>query len=172
MKTLKTHLFFLLIGLFIFNITSCNKDDDGGDGGTAAPGTVQAKIDGSTFTSNSMASQANIVDVGPSFTINILGTDLSGNNINLTLNGVTGPGTYVIGGDNLVSISASYTEINTSTFQSSTWQAPYEGGDEVGEINIAQLEEDNIVGTFNFTARNSDDGSFKEVTDGSFNMAF
>ena len=172
MKTLKFSLLYLIFGLIAFNLSSCNKDDDGGDGGTAAPGTVKAKIDGSSFESSQLASQATLVDLGSTYTINIIGTDLSGNNLSLILNGVVGPGTYVIGGDNMVSISGSYTEINTSTFQSSTWQAPYEGGVEVGEINISEFSEENVKGTFSFTAKNSDDDSFKSITKGAFNMDF
>lgn len=171
MKTLKFPLMIMIFGLLTLNLASCNKDDDGGDGGSAPAGTIQAKIDGRTFTSAAVSSQATIVNAGSTSTLNIFGTDLGGNALSLVLNGVTGPGTYVIGGDNLVSISASYTEVNTTTFQTVSWAAPYEGGEEAGEIKIAELDETKVVGTFNFTAKN-DDESPKEFTEGSFNMNF
>lgn len=45
MKTLKFPLMIMIFGLLTLNLASCNKDDDGGDGGSAPVGTIQAKID-------------------------------------------------------------------------------------------------------------------------------
>lgn len=45
MKTMKNTMYMMLIALtLVFTVTSCSKDDDGGDGGDAASGIVKAKL--------------------------------------------------------------------------------------------------------------------------------
>lgn len=169
MKTIKRiGVLFMAIAISSFAL-SCSSSDDGGDGGNAAQGTIKAKINGSSFTSNKdFTTATKISAVG---TLTIQGSDNSGKEINLTLNGVDGAGTYEIGsGVGGIAIIASYTEANASNpMNSQSWQAPFDSN-VAGEIKISELTDSKVVGTFYFTAKNSNDNSTKEVTEGSFNV--
>jgi len=166
MKTMKNTMYTVFIALaLVFTGTSCSSDDDGG--GTAAAGTIQAKVDGSNFTSSTQTTNATYVAAGNSLVL--FGTDLTGKTITLNIMGVyDGPGTYSIGGGANVAVNASYSEASTSGV--TAWQAPFD--DTVaGEINISsQTTNEKVVGTFNFTARTSDGSSTKVITEGSFNI--
>lgn len=179
MKTIK---FFALLCLIAvpFAITSCSSDDNGGGGGSASPGTIKAKVGSLNFTSgNSPLTSATKVSVGGGkYMINVIGTDMSGRSLQLMLNGIElEPNTYEIGGDNLISIIGTYTEINTSTFESSSWAAPHEGNAVVGSITITEISETNIKGNFHFNARKQSssggwEDDYKNVTNGAFNVDF
>ena len=175
MKTqlLKTSL--ILLGLvFGLTATSCTDDDDGGSGGNTPPGTMSAKIDGNNYQSSEMLSSATKTSngFGGSETLTLLGNTNEGKTINITILSFDGTGTYEIGGDSSITVTASYIEVNTSNpSQSQTWQSPFD--DTVsGTIDISSDENDNVQGTFEFTAQNSNDDSIKEITDGSFNMDY
>lgn len=170
MKTIYILTFLIISAAFSF--TSCKSDDDNGGGGSAANGTVTAKVNGSTFTSMEMASQATRVSQNGVSVLTILGSDASGKAINLIINNLSGTGTYNIGGENLVFVTASYVETNMNNpMNSQTWMSPYEGAGITGEINISELSDSNVKGTFHFSAKNSNDGSMKEITEGSFNLS-
>lgn len=153
----------------LITLSSCSSDDDGGGGGQAAEGTVTAKIDGSTFTSMEIASTANFVAAGN--VMSIQGSDADGRAIIILINGYEGEGTYEIGGDNSIFVSASYTEIDINTLTSESWAAPYSGGEVVGSISISEETEDNLKGTFEFSARNDNTDTIIDITDGSFNVS-
>ncbi len=174
MKTMKNTMYTVLIALaLVFTMTSCNKDDDGGDGGNAAAGTVKAKVDGSNFSSNPQLSMATQTNAGGSTIVTVQGNDNSGKAIVLVMNGLTGTGTYNIGGGANISISASYLEVNVSNpADTQTWQAPFD--DTVaGEVKINELSSSKVVGTFSFTGKNvNGDNSTKAISEGSFNMNF
>lgn len=158
----------LFISILVIAFSSCSNDDDGGNGGSAAAGTVTAKIDGTNFTSLEIASVANLVSgVG---TLTIQGNDADGKAIVIVINGYEGPGSYDIGGNNLVAVVASYVEADINNpMNSQTWQAPFD--DTVaGTVSISEETDDNVKGTFSYTAKNSNDNSTKEITDGSFNL--
>lgn len=171
MKTFKQLKIFTLLLFSVAMVTfSCKSDDDGGDGGSAAAGTIQAKVNGSNFQASGQLATAVYVSAGQ--TLTIYGTDMSGRNINLIVNGFDGsPGTYEIGGENLIFVVGTYTEASVSGSQS--WVAPYEGSGVVGEISISEFSSTGSVkGTFRFRGRNQNDtSSFKEITDGAFNLS-
>jgi len=170
MKTIKHSIYTGLIALSLV-FAGCSSDDDGGDGGNAAPGTMSAKVNGANFNSGAQFTSANQVNAGGSTTLTILGSDMSGKAINLIINGFDGTGTYEIGsGVGGIAITASYIETNIQNpANSQTWQAPYEGSGVAGEINFSEAG-DTVVGTFSFTAKNSNDNSTKEITQGAFNV--
>ena len=169
MKTIKKiSVLFLATVISLFAL-SCSSSDDGGSGGSAAAGTIKAKVDGANFASNKDFTMATkISSVG---TLTIQGSDNSGKGFNLILNGVEGEGTYEIGsGVGGIAITASYTEANASDpMNSQSWQAPYDSTI-AGEIKISELTDSKVVGTFHFSAKNSNDNSMKEITEGSFNV--
>ena len=55
---------------------------------------------------------------------------------------------------------------------SQTWSAPYQDSGVVGEVKISEKTDTKIKGTFNFKAKNSNDQSIKNITEGSFNLDF
>lgn len=168
MKSIQQLGFLALLIISIFNF-SCKSDDDGGGGGGASAGTISAKVDGSNFESSGQLASASYVAAGQALTI--IGIDMSGRSINLIVNGFDGsPGTYDIGGDNLVFVVGTYTEGSVGGSQS--WVAPYAESGVAGEINISEFSASGSVkGTFHFRGRNQDNtSSFKEITQGAFNL--
>lgn len=163
----------LIMMLSLVTFTSCSKDDDGGSGGNAPSGLLQAKVDGSNFQSMEIASSATVANGGQNLII--IATNSDGNAFSFTVIGYDGVGTYQIGGGANISNSASYSEtnVNLGNPQNSTtelWQAPYD--DTIaGEISIAEETDSKVIGTFNFTCKNvGGDQSIKTMTDGSFNL--
>ncbi|HET8884812.1 MAG TPA: DUF6252 family protein [Salinimicrobium sp.] len=169
MKTLKNLFLVLFVSLIA---VSCSSDESGGGGGTAAAGTITAKIDGSTFTSNSQFTMATKTNTGASTTVTLQGSDNSGEALVIIMNAFTGVGTYNIGGGANLSVTASYILPNVSNpTASQSFMAPFD--DTVaGEIEITEVSDTNVKGTFYFMAKNSQDGSTKEFTNGSFNIDF
>src|SRR5690606_1689777 len=151
------------------DLSSCSSDDDGGGGGGAASGTITAKINGNSFTSLEMTSFANTTTGGGQTTLVMQGNTQS-QAISMIINGYDGVGTYELSDDNVFR-TASYIEPNISNpLESQTWSAPFQDSGVVGEIKISEETDTNIKGTFNFTCKNSNDGTTKNVTEGSFNL--
>lgn len=171
MRTLKQFMLFtMLFGALA--LTSCSSDDDGGNpaNATAGEGTISAKIDGNSFTSLEITSMANKVNAGGQSTLVIQGNTQS-QAFNFTLNGYDGVGTYEFTDANVFRV-ASYIEPNVSNpANSQTWSAPYENSGVAGEISISEETDSRIKGTFFFTGKNSNDGSTKSITEGSFNLS-
>ena len=169
MEQLKKFIFGCLI---LCTIAACKKDKDGGDGGTAGEGTVQAKIGGASWSSIKMSTSAQYVSAGKVLTI--MGVDMSGKTINIIVNNFDGStGTWQIpNGLGGIAVTASYVEVNLGG-SSKTYSAPYSGSGVIGEVKIAEFSKTGSVkGTFKFKARNGNDNAdFKDVTDGSFNIA-
>ena len=160
----------LFLCLCIATLVSCSKDDDGGDGGSAASGTIEASVDGSSFTSMEIATTAVEQNMGGATTIRVQGSNSDGKGIVLTISGYDGIGTYEINGSGNLLTNAIYTETDLSNpMDTQTWFAPY---DEtvVGEIQVSEKTATNIKGTFSFNGKNEEGGTMKEVTNGSFNV--
>lgn len=166
MKTKFKNFGLILLALLV--VVGCSKDDEGGSGGSTTAGTVEAKVDGSSFTSNSSFTAAQKVDAGGSTTVTIQGSDNSGKGIVFVINDFDGVGTYNIGGGANISVVASYIEVSASS--QSAWQAPYDESI-AGELKISE-DGESVKGTFHFTAENIQDQSMKEITEGSFNVEF
>ncbi|PZD78692.1 DUF6252 family protein [Mesonia sp. K7] len=168
----------LYLCLSLTFLVSCSSSDDGGSGGSAAEGTIEASVNGSAFNSLSMTSFASLVEAGGTTSLVIQGNDADGRAVHLMMHSVyEGPGTYEINGDEgNVMISASYIEIdvdmnNPQNSETTTWVAPFEGGGLVGEIQVSEDEGEYVKGTFFFEARNQDDeNDTVNVTSGSFNV--
>ena len=168
MKNLK-QLILLFTAISLITAYSCSSSDDGGDNGSAGAGTITAKIEGSDFTSLKMTSMATVVTAGGQTTLTMQG-NTSSQAINMIVNGYDGVGTYQISDSN-VFIIASYIEPDVNNpLNSQTWSAPFQDSGVVGEIKISEETETNIIGTFHFTCKNSNDGSTKSITEGSFNL--
>lgn len=169
MKTFKK---LCLLAFVSIAIISCKKDDEGGDTGGAAEGTITAKVNGANFTSNTSLTVANQVSAGGNTTVTIQGSDNSGKGVVLIINGFDGMGSYNIGGGANVFVTGSYVEANASNPQNSqSWMAPFDNN-VAGEINIAEVTSTKIVGTFNFDAKNSNNNTMRAITEGNFNVNF
>lgn len=169
MKTLnKTVLVLLAIATLSF--TSCKKDDDGGEGGAAGSGTIVALVDGSSYKSDKMLTTANIVSAEGVNALVITGNTMDGRNISLNvMANFDGVGTYLIGGGANIFGNASYTEVDPNNpTDAQSWVAPYDTN-VAGEIKVSEITDNTIKGTFHFKGKNAD-GSFKDITEGSFNV--
>lgn len=168
MKTLNKTI-LVLMAVVAVSLTSCKKDDDGGGGGSAASGTVSAKVNGSNFNSMEMASFATL----SSGTLILQGSNAAGEGISIVMNNYDGVGTYEFTDSN-VFVVGTYIEVDVNNpMNAQTWTAPYQDSGIVGELKISEKTDTKIMGTFNFTAKNSGgDGSLRNVTDGSFNLNF
>lgn len=158
--------------LILITIAACKKNDDGGSGGSAGDGVMQAKIGGNSWTSIKMSTSAQYVEIGKSLTI--LGTDASGKAINIIINNYDGStGTWSIPNSvGSIGVVATYIEANLGGTPK-TWVAPYSGSGVIGEIKVSGFSKTgNVAGTFKFKSRNqADNADFKDITEGSFNMA-
>ena len=171
MKTFK-QITLLLMCVSLITFTSCSNDDDGGDDGggvAAASGTITANINGDSFTSLEMTSFANSTTGGGQTTLIMQGNTQS-QAINMIINGYDGVGTYQLTDENVFR-TASYIEPNVSNpTNTQTWTAPYQDSGVCGEIKITEETDSTVKGTFNFTSKNSNDDTTKNVTEGSFNL--
>jgi hypothetical protein len=170
MKTIKKISLVLLVAIATTLSTSCSSDD-GGSGGNAAAGTVQAKIDGASFTSATLLTTGVSITAGANTTLFIQGTDIQGKGFNFNINNFTGVGTYDIGGSSSVFVVANYVEGNaTKPLDTQAWTAPYDDDSKRGEISVSSITADKVIGTFSFTSKNPNGGTVKTITEGSFNV--
>lgn len=171
MKTFNKTI-LLLLAVVAISFTSCKKDDDGGGGGDAASGTVSAKVSGANYTSEVILTSATQSSGSGARSLMITSNDMNGKNITLSINGgFDGVGSYNIGGGSNVFSIASYTEIDAANpMDAQVWSAPFD--DTVaGEIKVSEISNTNVKGTFHFRGKNPN-GTFKETTEGSFNVNF
>lgn len=167
-KSIK-HISFAIVLAVTTILSSCTSDGGTGGGGSAALGTLKAKAGSTNFTSMSAATFAHRSGT----TIIIQGSDATGKAIQLMIMGASDtPATYQISDTSTIMTSASYTEINTSTFTSTTWAAPYDGSGDVGTIVITEITDTNVKGTFSFTGKNQSGSDTKNVSNGAFNVNF
>ncbi len=169
MKNFYVVALIMMAGIITF---SCKSDDEAGGGGPAASGTITAKVNGSTVTTIDLTTAAQV----SGGSLMITGNDGGSTNnkaFQLSITSLDGVGTYPIGGGANVFNVASYTETtvdlsNPMNSEVVIWQAPFDDT-QVGEINISELTDAHVKGTFNFQARNAD-GNIKTITEGSFNI--
>ena len=104
--------------------------------------------------------------------VGLTANTMNGRNITLSImGGFEGVGTYDIGGGANVFGNASYTEVDVANpSDSETWVAPFDSTI-AGKISVSEVSDTSIKGTFNFKGKNAD-GTFKEITEGSFDVNF
>jgi hypothetical protein len=170
MRKLK-NLMLLIMTVSLVTMTGCKSDDDGGSGGNAAEGTLTAKIAGSSFTSEELATTATIIDTGAGRSLTISGGDFTGKTIVIGLPAFDGEGTYEVDSEGLVLNSLSLIEVDVNNPQNPEfWQAPYAGSNVAGTISISSETETHVVGTFTMKVKGGDDDSVINITSGSFNI--
>ncbi len=146
---------------------SCSSDDGGGSV-SAGAGTISAKVDGKTVTT---IQAGTIGAVSGEFLI-LTGTSMSQEAFSIAIYNYTGNGTYSLITGNEVGAVMSYTKVDLNNPQSTsnTWVAPAdEETGTSGTITVTESSATNVKGTFSFKGVN-DLGTFKNVTNGSFNV--
>jgi Family of unknown function (DUF6252) len=163
-------LLALLLG---FALIACSDDDEqAAPGPGEATGVLTAKINGESFTANTVT-RATENSFGGRVYINLQGVNASGKTINMVIIGFVEPGTYLISSENNVSHKASYIESNSNdSSASTTWAAPYTDSGIVGEITVSEKTATSIMGTFSFKGKEQMGSSFREITEGRFNLDF
>lgn len=173
MKTIKK-LSVVLALTMVTIFSSCSSSDGGSGGGTAALGTMKAKIGGSNFTSITQGTFATDAYNGTYHNFSISGVDASGKSLIFMIlaTEITAGTTYQLEEtSDLLSASCAYSEVDLSNPTSTqSWGAPYEGGGNSGSITITSKTETNVQGTFTLTAGNPENGTTKSITNGSFNV--
>ncbi len=148
------------LALFLLAVSGCSGDSTGNNNGNGN-GDMSASIDGQSWT-GTLATAA-------SYQGTVLG--FAGTNgsyqINITLTGVSGPGTYSLGSGQL-----SIATVATVSTSPQVWITSSTGG--TGSVVITSLTSSAVAGTFSFTAVPSSGGASgnKAVTSGQFNVSF
>ncbi|MGL2966517.1 DUF6252 family protein [Flavobacterium sp. XGLA_31] len=178
MKTMKQFGFGLALILTAV-LSSCSSSSDGGGGGFSGPATgsfVKANAGGASILAQGQYANGDYV----SGNLVLQGTTMDGKSVNIQLYAMDGSlevGTYNVSAtnteDNYVG-SLSLIEINTSTFQTTTYNSQI-CENASGTIDITFIDDTKIEGTFSFTGKelkeNEDcSGGTKNVTDGSFRL--
>lgn len=160
-KQLGTIAFFALV----FTFGSCSSDSDGGSV-SAGAGTITAKVDGNTVKSIPSATFAYLTAAG----LQITGSNINAENLAVQILSFDGVGKYNIGGSTSIAIGT-YSAIDISDPQNTDniWFAPYSENLVDGEVDVTEVTDTNVKGTFFFKAKN-ESGSIKNVTSGSFNV--
>lgn len=170
MRILKQFM-LLVMTMSLASLSSCSSDDDGGSGGNAASGTLEAKVDGTSYQSLEISSSATVANGGQNLII--IASNSDGNAFTMSIFGYSGTGTYEFTGANIaVTNTAVYTEIDINNpTMPEIWQAPYDAT-LVGTISISEETDTNVKGTFEFTCKNvNGDQSIKNITEGSFDLS-
>ena len=173
MKTLKRLLYIACLCLIV---AACKGDDDGAnDNGTNTQNdgaTFTATIDNTDF-SGDLFALATITTFNENTLFRLQASDENDRSIVIVINGFDGLGTYSLSSQNTVDNSASYTERDgDNPDDSTTWSAPYEESGFVGSVTISEITDVMVTGIFNFEGKEENGTTFRDVTDGRFNVRF
>jgi hypothetical protein len=167
MKTLKILSLFLFASLVL---TSCKKDDDGGDDPQVAAGTMTAKVDGANFESLEGTVVAQESNSGGVRVMAISAGTVDSENIQMIIQNFDGVGTYELNLANIGTYSYLPDPNNPDPSTVVVYMA-VNGTTSGGEVNISSYTADRVKGTFSFTGYNIQDTSDTvSVTNGSFDM--
>ncbi len=174
MKKFKLLLAFIAVGSIA--MTSCSSDDDAPAADPAAPvagaGQMIATVDGASYQSIAQGTTANITNNSGTEFLQMTSVNLNGEAITITvLRPMIEEDSYDFDSNLNITATATYTRVDTSTFQSESFAAPYMDSGDVGTITITELTADNIKGTFEVMMSNQDTNQVINVTGGSFDIA-
>ena len=174
MKRLPKLLTFIL---FISLLIACDKDDDSSESEMPAGaelGIITVTVNGTEFSTNTSTTTVTSGVQGGVTVLQFSGSEItSGNVINVIVADFTGEGTYRMSGTAFIDAPAVglYSEVDVATQQLQQWLAPFDESD-VGLVTFTSVSETNVQGTFSFRAQNLDDGSFRQITNGTFNLDY
>ena len=93
MKTFNK-IFLVLMSVLAISLTSCSKDDDGGQDPTGGTGTFKAKVDGDSFNSLNGTVVGEITQSGPTKVFAISAGTSDSENLQMVITTFDGVGTY------------------------------------------------------------------------------
>jgi hypothetical protein len=162
-----------LAGL-VLELVACG-GGGGGSGGGAGSG-FRAKIDGRSWEAIPISIAAGPIAGSPGGML-VLGSQSAGGTntgLNITLNDVTGPGTYALGvGPGVYGGIASVGESATGTGNANVWETPLDGVS--GTFTITTLTSAHLTATFEYVTapgRNNALGGTRTVTEGEIDLPF
>lgn len=171
MKRFKNYFLYSFMLLTVVFAACSKSDDDGLDpnddgplGGTTA---MSAKVDGGEFKAGSVYSLAYIEE--NSLTVTGLANDGT-RQIVLFVEPFNGPGEYIIKEYNNddIYIGATFANMENQN-QGNIWFCPYDETAQ-GTIKVSSVSGNRIKGSFNFKGKNYSTNTFKNVTDGNFDV--
>lgn len=167
-KQLGTIAFLALALSFV----SCSSDSEGGST-SAGEGTISAKVDGKTVTTIKSGTIGVMNSTGDFKMLVLSGSSMTGQAISISVFDFNGNGTYNLATGDGPNVSFSYTALDFNDPQNTNnvWTAP---GDDTsattGTLTVTESTTERVKGTFSFKGVNNL-GSFKDVKNGSFNVA-
>lgn len=169
MKTFNKTI-LLLMAVIAISMTSCSKDDDGGDDPAGGTGTFSAKVDGDTFTSLEGTVAGQLTNAGPTKVLAISAGTSQSENLQMVVTTFDGVGTYDLNFTNIGTYSylpdPSNPDPNSVVIFSTA-----NGQSSNGQLKVSSYEGNVVKGTFSFTGYNLDNLSQSvTVSDGQFNI--
>ena len=177
-----------ILALFI-TFASCSSDSAGNPtggpsggiiGGLAAEGTIKGDADGTTIITDKINTTGTIMGVGTFRKLQVIGSYSStgedgaimAEGFGVTVFGYIGVGTYNVnageGSNAILSFNRIITKPGIGT-SSDIWSAGKIYAGTTGTVTITQASSTKVVGTFSFKGV-SNNGVFKEIANGSFNV--
>lgn len=160
----------LLAGVLAFTAACSGDDSPSGTGGHTGS-YVTAKVDGANFDAAVMGVPvvtALRTGTGDATLIMISGSDPDGKSMSLNLFGITETGTYNIG-PATNSVLAYLEGVGTATTSFDTGEC----AGATGTVNITQISEAQVEGTFTFTGKSEENEcTSRSITEGSFRGVF
>ncbi|MCB0451907.1 MAG: hypothetical protein KDC94_03260 [Aequorivita sp.] len=169
MKTFKKSI-LVLMAVVAVSLTSCKKDDDGGDDPQGGTGTFTAKVDGGTFTGMEGTVVARVANSGVGQTLTVSGGTSQSENLQMIITSFDGEGTYNLNFTNLGTYSYLPDPGNPDPSTVVVYTTA-NGLSNHGTLSVSSYDGNTIKGTFNFTGYNINNLSESvSVTDGQFNI--
>lgn len=174
----------------LLTFASCSSDSAGNStggpsggiiGGLAAEGTMKGDADGTTIITDKANTTGTIMGVGTFRKLQVIGSysstgeagALIAEGFGVTVTGYTGVGTYNVNAGEGSNVILSLNRIITKPGQetsSDIWAAGKIYAGTTGTVTITQASSTKVVGTFSFKGLGNN-GVFKEIANGSFNVA-
>ena len=155
--------------LAAISLVACGGDSGTGPNPNGSGGTITATVDGSTWAPPSTLVQAAYGN--NTFALGGTVTGTPNRQINITVSGVSGPGTFDLGPANPAALAL--LTFSTGSSSVSTWTTALSPA--TGSITFSTLTATGAQGSFQFTGQATPGTSAtgqKSVTSGSFNVTF
>ena len=162
---------FVVAGL-VLGVGACGGGSGAGGGGSG----FRAKIDGQAWEASPIS-----IAAGPILSLSgamlVVGSESKGGKntgLTITLNDITGPGTYALGvGSGVYGGTASVGESTDGSGNANVWQTPLDGVS--GTFTIATLTATHLTATFEYVTAaddRNDIGGTRAVTEGGIDLPF
>ncbi|MCG2418518.1 hypothetical protein K8089_05740 [Aequorivita sp. F47161] len=170
MKTFNKTILVLMAVLAV-SLTSCKKDDDGGDDPQGGTGTFSAKVDGDSFSGIQGTVVAQLTNSGSTQVLAVSGGTMDSENLQMIIQNFDGEGTYNLNFMNIGTYSYLPDPGNPDPNTVVIYTTVGDGQGNNGTISISSFDGNTVKGTFSFTGINLNDNSDTvSVTEGQFNI--